>query len=40
MEIEITSTIDIKCPFCHRTHQEEITLTDDIELDPPERDEP
>jgi len=37
MEIEITSTIEVKCPFCHRTHQEEVTLTDYIE--PDERDE-
>lgn len=39
MEVEITSTIDIICPHCHRTFQKEITLSDDIEIDPPERDE-
>jgi len=39
MEIEITSTIQVKCPFCNRTHQEEVTLNDDIDIEPIERDE-
>jgi MoaA/NifB/PqqE/SkfB family radical SAM enzyme len=39
MEIEITSTLNIKCPHCYRTFQKEVTLTDDIEIDYPERDE-
>jgi len=39
MEIQITSVVDMKCPHCFKTFQEEITLTDDIECERAERDE-